>query len=177
MSQETLSTAAAIGTFVVIAATAIAAVVQLHHLRASNQLHGLLTVLARVEDANFNEWIDGTRAVLNTRISDPAFRQSVVDATFERHDNPWLNLANSYEWVRILVKNRLIDEAAFMDLQFGRVQLAWDLLKDIIAITRQRSNAVWENFEFLAVRADAWEAAYPNGNYPPGLARKDLPFR
>jgi hypothetical protein len=43
------STAAAIGTFIVIAATAIAAV-QLRHLRTQNQLTGLLTVLARVED-------------------------------------------------------------------------------------------------------------------------------
>jgi len=61
MSQEILSTAAAIGTFVVIAATAIAAVVQLRHLRAQNQLTGLLTVLARVEDPQFNEWVDAAR--------------------------------------------------------------------------------------------------------------------
>jgi len=53
---EVLSTTAAIGTFVVIAATAIAAVVQLRHLHASNQLTGLLTVLARVENPTFNEW-------------------------------------------------------------------------------------------------------------------------
>ena len=50
MTQETLNTVATVGTFIVIAATAIAAVVQLGHLRDQNQLTGLLTVLERVED-------------------------------------------------------------------------------------------------------------------------------
>jgi hypothetical protein len=74
MSQESLSTAAAIGTFIVIAATAIAAVLQLRHLRAQNQLTGLLTVLARVEDPQFNEWVDGARETIKSRMSDPAYR-------------------------------------------------------------------------------------------------------
>ena len=74
MSQETLSTAAAVGTFIVIAATAIAAVVQLRHLRAQNQLTGLLTVLARVEAPEFNSWVDGARKLLESRMPDPDAR-------------------------------------------------------------------------------------------------------
>jgi hypothetical protein len=47
MSLEIMSTAAAIGTFLVIAATAIAAVVQLRHLRAQNHdSHGLRGLVA-----------------------------------------------------------------------------------------------------------------------------------
>jgi len=38
MSLETWSTAASIGTFVVIAATAVAALAQLRHMRSSNQI-------------------------------------------------------------------------------------------------------------------------------------------
>jgi hypothetical protein len=41
MSLELLNVLAGLGTFVVIAASAIAAVVQLRHLRASNQLQTL----------------------------------------------------------------------------------------------------------------------------------------
>src|SRR5437870_13689401 len=84
MSQETLATAAAIGTFIVIAATAIAAVVQLRHLRAQNQLTGLLTVLARVEDPQFNEWVDGAQALLTSRLPEPRYRRAILDGTYER---------------------------------------------------------------------------------------------
>jgi hypothetical protein len=55
MSFEALSALAAVGTFVVITATAIAAMVQLRHLRTSNQLTGLLNILGRSEDPIFAE--------------------------------------------------------------------------------------------------------------------------
>lgn len=79
ITLEVLSTAASVGTFVVIGATAIAAVVQLRHLRASNQLQGLLTVLARVEDPNFNAWVDGARTLVDAKIGDLAYWRGVRD--------------------------------------------------------------------------------------------------
>jgi hypothetical protein len=175
MSQETLSTGAAIGTFVVIAATAIAAVVQLRHLRASNQLQGLLTVLARVEDPNFNAWVDGARRVLQRSISDPAFREQIRTGTFERKENPWLNLANSYEWVASLVKNRLIPEDAFMDIYAFRVEQAWEIIEPVVVIARGRAEQLWENFEYLAVRARMYTQRHPLGTYPKGTPRMVLP--
>lgn len=53
MSLELISTLAAVGTFFVIAATAIAAVIHLRHLRASNQLTAFMTVTHRLDDAEF----------------------------------------------------------------------------------------------------------------------------
>ncbi len=76
---EILNTIAAIGTFLVIAATAIAAVVQLRHMRASNQLEGLLSVLARVEDANFNRWLTDTQRQLpDSSPIGPIFKASSI---------------------------------------------------------------------------------------------------
>ena len=49
---EILNTVAAVGTFLVITATAIAAAVQLRHLRANNQLAGMLDVVARSKMKN-----------------------------------------------------------------------------------------------------------------------------
>ncbi len=120
---QTLNTVAAIGTFVVIAATAIAAVIQLRHLRAGNQLEGLLTVLARVEDASFNAWLTDTQRQLSTLLADPAYVQSVIDNTFDR-SVAWLQLGNSYDWVGSLVKNRLIPVDAFLDVYSFRVAQA-----------------------------------------------------
>jgi hypothetical protein len=172
MSQETLSTAAAIGTFLVIAATAIAAVVQLHHLRDQNQLTGLLTVLARVEDPQFNEWVDAARELLRMRLPDPSYRRAVMDGTFERKNNPWLNLGNSYDWVGSLVKHRLIPEESLLDVYSGRVTQAWKIVEGILPLIRSNGGpGVWENFEFLVVRAREWQRVHADGAYPKGVQR------
>jgi hypothetical protein len=175
MSQETLSTVAAMGTFIVIAATAIAAVVQLRHLRAQNQLTGLLTVLARVEDPQFNAWVDGARETLKARMSDPVYRCSIIDGTVERKDNPWLNLANSYDWVGSLVKHNLIPEESLLDVYSTRVIQAWSIVEGVVPLVRSRSGpGIWENFEFLVVQARKWAAQHPKGAYPKGAPRLQI---
>ncbi len=175
MSQETLTTAAAVGTFIVITATAIAAVVQLRHLRAQNQLTGLLTVFARVEDPESNKWVDAARDVLTSRMSDPEFRRSLLAGTYERKDNPWLNLANSYDWVGSLVKHDLIPEESLLDVYSGRITQAWEIIEGVVPLVRKRFGpSVWENFEFLVVRASEWNRRYPNGTYPKGVPRLEV---
>jgi len=175
VTLEVLSTAAALGTFVVIAATAIAAVVQLRHLRAQNQLTGLLTVLARVEDPRFNEWVDAAREMVSTKLTDAAYRRAILDGTYERRNNPWLNLANSYDWVGSLVKNKLIPEDAFLDVYSDRVVRAWGIVEGIVPLVRRRGGpGVWENFEYLVVRAKAWSRVHAQGAYPKGVPRLQI---
>ena len=172
MTPETLSAVASVGTFVVIAATALAAVVQLRHMQAGNQLTGLLNVLSRVEDPTFNEWIDDARVQIAEKMPDPKYRQTIFDESFERRDNAWLNLCNSYEWVGSLIKHKLIPEEPFMDVYSARLLSAWYMLEEIVAIRRRRGDpSLWENFEYLASRAKAWEREHPAGAYPATEAR------
>ena len=172
---EILNTVAGIGTFLVIAATALAALVQLRHMRVANQLEGLLSVLARVEDSNFNTWLTLTQQQLPVLMNDPAYLRSVVDNTFDR-SVAWLQLGNSYDWVGSLVKNRLIPEHAFLDVYCFRIIQAWELMTPIIVLARYNtSDAVWENFEYLYVRAQQWFARFPDGTYPKNLAHAKLP--
>ena len=175
MTQETLNTVATVGTFIVIAATAIAAVVQLHHLRDQNQLTGLLTVLERVEDPQFNEWVDGAREVLRSRMPDPAYRRTLLDGTFERRNNPWLNLANSYDWVGSLVKHKLIPKESLLDVYSSRIIDAWEIVEGLVPLVRKRGGpGVWENFEYLVVQARNWSVLYPDGAYPKGVPRLQI---
>ncbi len=175
MSLEVLNSVAGVGTFAVIAATAIAAVIQLRHLRASNQLQGLLTVLARVEDANFNQWVDDARRVLAENMPDPNYRRRVVDGSFDRGNNPWLNLGNSYEWVGSLVRQGLIPEEPFMDVYAYRVIRAWRLMADVIALRRRQDGpGIWENFEYLFMQAEQFAARHPQGMYPRTTPRAKL---
>lgn len=175
MTLEALNTAAAVGTFIVIAATAIAAVVQLRHLRAQNQLTGLLNVFERVEDAQFSEWVDAARETLKSRMPDPAYRLAILEGTYERKNNPWLNLANSYDWVGSLAKHGLIPEESLLDVYSGRVLQAWEIIEGVVPLVRKRSgSAVWENFEYLVVKARAWNLQHPDGTYPKGTPRLQI---
>jgi hypothetical protein len=144
-------------------------------LRAQNQLTGLLTVLARVEDPQFNEWVDGARALVKSRMPDPAYRRAILDGTFERRDNPWLNLANSYDWVGSLVKHNLIPEESLLDVYSTRVIGAWEIVESIVPLVRRRGGPlVWENFEYLVVQARKFNAQHPDGAYPKGAPRLQI---
>lgn len=172
MTLELLNSLAAVGTLVVIGATAIAGIAQLRHMRNSNQLTGLLEVLSRVEDPVFNEWLDRSQRIVTAQMPDPAFRAGLTAGQFVREDNPWLNMMNSYEWVGSLVKHNLIPEEPFMDVYSARILRAWGVLEPIFACVRRRGDpSVWENFEFLVVRSREWEHKYPNGAYPKGVPR------
>lgn len=172
MLMEILNTVASIGTFVVIAATAIAAVVQLRHMRNNNQLTGLLDVLGRVEDPVFNEWLDRAKRIVPEQVQNPEFRKALTGGVFAREDNPWLNMMNSYEWVGSLIKHGLIPEEPFMDVYSARILSAWEVLEPVFAIARRRGDpSLWENFEYLVVRSREWEKNYPGGAYPKGVPR------
>ena len=170
-----LNTAATIATLVVISVTAMAAFVQLRHMRTANQLEALLTVLARVEHADFGKMVDGARTLLAEKLPDPAYRRSIEEGTVERSNNPWLNLGNSYEWVGSLVRSGLVDENPYMDIYVDRVVGAWEIMQDAIAILRRRGGpSVLENFEYLYVRAKVYAAEHPDGVYPPHTPRAVL---
>jgi hypothetical protein len=172
MPLELLNTLVSAGTFVVIAATAIAAVVQLRHMRMGNQLTGLLEVLSRVEDPVFNEWLERSKRLIEERLPDPNYRRAIASGSFERENNPWLNMMNSYEWVGSLVKHRLIPEEPFMDVYSARILKAWTVVEPVFAVARRGGDpSLWENFEYLIVRSREWEKTFPNGAYPKGVPR------
>lgn len=106
---------------------------------------------------------------------DPAYRRTLLDGTFERGNNPWLNLSNSYDWVGSLVKHKLIPAESLLDVYAGRIIDAWEIVEGVVPLVRKRGgSAVWENFEYLAVRARNWNAQHPNGTYPKGVPRLQI---
>lgn len=170
-----LNAIASLITLLVIVVTAVAAFVQLRHLRAANQLQGLLTVLERVEGADFNHWFDDAKRTLAEKLPDPAYRRTIENGTIDRSNNPWLHLGNSYEWVGSLVRRGLIEEDAVMDIYADRIIAAWEITREAIAIVRRtRDNSVLENFEYLYVRASEYVASHPNGAYPVHTPRATL---
>jgi hypothetical protein len=79
MSVEMWGTIASVGTFVVIAATAIAAFVQLRHIRRANELAGLLSTFAMLQDPSVREMVNYVRHALPERMKDADFRASLLE--------------------------------------------------------------------------------------------------
>ena len=59
-----------------------------------------------------------------------------------------------------------------LDVYSFRVTQAWDIIEGIVPLVRKRSGpVVWENFEYLVVRAREWNAQHADGAYPRGVPR------
>jgi hypothetical protein len=173
MRWDEISAVSAFATMLVIAPSAIAALVQLNHLRRSNQLSGLISVLELFQDAHFHELIDFTRSELPGKLADAAFRAGLRKVPVDRRGHPELHVAEMHEEIGSYVRSGLVDENLFLQGRWYNVILYWSLLRPCIEIVRGNRPHTFENFELLAARAIAWRARHPLGNYPASVPRVD----
>lgn len=122
MTLEALNTAFAGGTFLVIAATAAAAVVQLRHLRSSNQLSALVTILEDWQKSEMQGWVQFVRHELPKRFEDPGYLNSLDQLGIDRTAHPWLHVSDYYEQLGSYVKYGLIDRTALMDVGSANIE-------------------------------------------------------
>ena len=166
MTLEVWNTVAAIGTFVVITASAIAALVQLRHLRTSNQLSGLISVFDMLQDPSVRELVNFVRHDLAERMKDDEFRASLMEIPIDRRKHPELYLCDMYNHIGSFVRSGLIDERTYLQTDWYNVNLYWGLLAEVVEISRSNRPHLFENFEYLASRARAWVRRHPHGDYP-----------
>ena len=172
MSPEWLTAIGTLGTFIVIAASAAAALMQLRHLRASNQIVALNEVRETIESPSFQETILFVRE-LPDRLSDPEVRRNLSQRQFPAEYQRLRTLANFFEHVGTLVKKRIIDHDIAADLWGGVIVGNWNALSPIITNRRLIADqpALWENFEYLAVVCDDFRSRHPGGAFPKGTRR------
>ncbi len=173
MTLEALSAAAALGTFLVITATAVAALIQLRHLRISNQLEGLLAILALPLEPILHESFEFVSHELEARMKQPEFRRELERRTVDRKVHKEMRVLDYYERLGSIVKNGLIPEELYFDN--SSPEQYWQLLSQVIAIRRRvRGPVVYDNFEYLVARSRAYDRRHPNGNYPPTQPRLEI---
>ncbi|MGC1381811.1 MAG: hypothetical protein WA814_12410 [Candidatus Baltobacteraceae bacterium] len=171
MSLEFWSTLASVATFVVIGVTAVAAFVQLRHIRRANQLAGLQGIFDMIQDPGVRELINYVRHDLGDRMKDKEFRESLTAIPIDRREHPELFLCDMYNHIGSFVRSGLIDERVYLQTDWYNVSLYWDLLRDVVVQARRTRPYNFENFEWLAARAQTWIEAHPQGDYPPGARR------
>ena len=172
MSAEWLSTFFTGATFFVIAATAIAALIQLRHLRASNQIVTLLAVTERRGSAEFrfvNNYV--FNGELDKHLKDPQYRKGLMQVPVDVNAHPEMVLLFSWEQTGAMLKLGWFSEEALMETSGLIAIAAWRKLNPVVAIIRrERGPQVFDNFEYLASRALLWEAKHARGTFP-----KDTP--
>jgi hypothetical protein len=173
MSLELWTAVATIGTFVVLAAGTVAALIQLTHLRANNQMQALIELGHELQ--RISPHIAFVYYELPQKMKDPEFRREVgVVIDPERH--PELLVAIFLDRCGMLVKLNLMPERFIMEYSGGvdAVLKAWTNLEDVIAIRRRELPNAYQDFEFLAVRARKWHDRFPHGTYPSSEPRIPL---
>lgn len=174
MNWEALNTAAAFTSDLLLLAAAVAAVFQLRHLRNGNDLQGLLKVLEMAYEPAIQEAFDFLTHDFPDKIKDPAFRRELLEHPIDSHVHKELIAMEYYERLGSYVKNRLIPAGLYLDC--SSPEHYWNALAPVIATMRAKySPASYENFEYLVARAQEWDAAHPDGNYPKNVRRLVLP--
>lgn len=185
MSFELINTAAALVTVSIVAATALAALIQLRHLRAANQIHALLAVGEKLDSPNFTDALLIMNSGLEAALADPEFRNYEiairrrvpppnVDKRCADMHHACILVGNTFELMGSLVKYGIIDQRILVDQYCGVVLGAWKRLADYTAFGREAGDpAGWEYFEYLAVLSEDWLKSQPV-SYPKGVRRYPL---
>jgi hypothetical protein len=182
VTLELVNTFGTLGTFVVIAATAIAAIVQLRHARSGNQIAALTEMRDAFQSHEFSEAMGFIDTQLSDRLKNPAFRYQFANRdarTPEFHadiDRARL-IGNYFEDMGALIIYGLLDRELTCMIYSSDLGKAWEALKPLVAIGRRTGGkGVWENFEYAAMLSQRWIKAHPSGKYPrqePRLAVND----
>ncbi|HEY7980400.1 MAG TPA: hypothetical protein VID19_02865 [Candidatus Eremiobacteraceae bacterium] len=170
--MEVWTTVAAVGTFVVITITAVAAFIQLHHLRASNQLSAMLKLLELEQSPVLEDRFHFVRTQLASKMKEPDFLASLDELIVDRTVHPERHVIAWFEHIGAWMKNGLIDEQAYLEYASPIIVQYWRLLAPTVFRMRQ-SREPWllEDFEYLAVRAQHWMTSHPKGNYAKDTSR------
>ena len=186
MSLELLNTIASLATVAIVSATAIAAVIQLRHLRVSNQINAVLQIGERFEAPAYVDayLLLGRRFDLLT--SDPSFRAyeiaharnlplPEIDPAQLEVRRAAVMIGNMYDEMGVLVKNGIIDRNLFVYQYASHIIEQWKRLEHYIAFVREASGRrdAWEMFEYLVVITLDFNRANPE-TYPHGVRRLEI---
>lgn len=167
MTLEIINTIASVGTLLVIAATAIAALGQLRHMRGNNQIVALTECREVLESESFTAALRFVIHDLPERMKDPKTRAALMAPPLAGDLRAVSVVGNFFESMGSFVKHDIIDEDIAMDLWSGIVLQAWDGLTSPLAVMRRHAGVgLWENFEYLAAISKAYAANHPSGTYP-----------
>lgn len=156
MSVESLAAISSIVTSIVVVVSAFAAVRQLRHLRASNEVVALQNIINRYERQEIIESTYFIRAELADKLRDPAFLEG-LGSPISGEARAMMPALNYWESVGSLVLSGAISAESIMQGFSWPALVTWRSAAPAIAILRRTQDpSVCENFEHLAAFAMRW---------------------
>src|SRR5262249_7263603 len=115
VNAETLNIVVSIATLIVVAVASVAAIVQLRHLRASNQLSGLLEIMNQWNDPAVQRALEELRKIPE-KMSDPQYVQMLRGSGAQNRAAHAEFLAmDLWEQIGTFSRHGLIDENILLD--------------------------------------------------------------
>ena len=178
MSLEAWSIVASFGTFVVIAATAIAALWQLRHTRSGNQIAAITAMNETLSSEKFTRARRFVADQIPKLIADPAGRSQLGADIFSPELEAVRDVGNFFDLMGAFVKLDIIDRALACDLWDGVVFKTWKQLEPVALIRRKVSySGIWCDFEYLAVICEKSLLKRQGDYYPRGMPRMTIDKR
>lgn len=162
MSLELVSAIASVFTAVVIGATAVAAIIQLRHLRMNNQITALLAVQTELDATDFREADMLVRKEFPEILEDEGYctyfiailkdQEPVESSRYVAARHAVRLVANTYENLGVLAKRGIVDANLLLDVYAYIISSAWDDLEGFVALVRTLTGeqTLYLNFEYLA---------------------------
>lgn len=173
MRADVISAWVSVASLVLVAGSVLAAIVQLRHLRSSNQLEALLSVEETFRSNEMQSALKYMQLDMPDRLKDPKYRRDLFEIGFvDTDDHPELLLCNWFNEMGVILKHDFVREDAFMDMFARLIVFCWRQLGPIVALMRRnRGDVQYHDFEYLAVRAQDWLKRNPQGVFPRNVPR------
>jgi len=155
VNLDALNTFAAMGTFLVIAATAVAAIAQLRHLQRGNWLAVQLKILEMWNSETIQEPYNYIKTVLPEKLKDPAYRADLEYGPIDRAVHREMVMIDWNAHLGLMLEKGALDET-FLQLFQPAIVNCWAQLAPVLAIIRRRRDEHGiEHFDYLVARSMA----------------------
>jgi hypothetical protein len=171
LNWDELSAISTFVTMIIIAASAIAAVIQLRHMRAGNAITGFLGFMDSWAGPRGRELASYVFSpAMQKKLQDPAYRTALAtNPVVDRLANPEFQYLDMWESIGMFLKLGYFTEDVVMESGGQFAVLVWQTLVPAIALVRKgRGPTAFDNFEYLVSRAMLWETTHADGSFPKG---------
>ena len=173
MSSEQLNLVISAATLAVLLAAALAAIIQLRHIRASNESATFSTAFALWYSPDVQRGLRFIQHELSAKMKDPVFRAELdTPGAVDHEHHPEVNVIDFFDNVAVFVVLGVMREDLILHAGSQLISQLWQTLSPTIAIMRRkRGKQLYVSFEYLAARAHAWMQRYPDGYTPRAFVR------
>jgi hypothetical protein len=156
MTADYITALASVGTLLVITATALAAFVQLRHLRTNNVLMVLNDFRETYERPEMRAAYEALPKAV-ARLEDPEARRELENPSSVEWVRPIFPLLRLFETLGSYTNRGVVPRDLLCDMWSPVLLETWTMSAPLIAIMRRTAGpAMFENFEMLAVISERW---------------------